>query len=64
LDFGTAFGIDDREYWKAVQGALLDALAEMPSKDQLATLSQLRHFGLLTNQIISQSLSHLKEQIS
>ena len=63
LDFGTTFDVQDREYWGVVIASLQEALQDMKSKDLLSMVSQLKHFGLLNTQLLSQALLSVKDQI-
>jgi|Laugresu1bdmlbsd_1035121.scaffolds.fasta_scaffold346564_1 hypothetical protein len=53
MDFGTAYGVDDRDYWGVVLAALQDSIAEVNSKEIVAILTQLKHFGLLNHSLLS-----------
>ncbi len=63
IDFGTTFDIQDREYWNAVHSSFLETIQDLKSKDLLSVVTQLKQFGLLSSQIIHQSLTILKEQV-
>lgn len=60
LEFGGAFDINNRDYWKTVQKYIVDSLDGMPLPTIITCLTQLKSTGMLTNSVIVKSINRLK----
>lgn len=64
VEFGDAFGITDKDYWRAAQTYIADSITTMPSSNIIECFTSLKKNGMLTNEIIKRGVSKLKEELS